>query len=257
MLRRRFGIRKTRTPPPRSKILMITFLLFVLCILFSVWIISSRIDPIIMKVADQKRIEFATIAINQAVLEAESYDFDDIFTTDTSGGVTILGWNGSVVNEINRLTTDRVEEFFKYMNQGVSPEQLDSKLDLDYGNTTDELVVDDPTLVEFPLGEATGLSFLDNLGPKIPINFEIIGSVNTQVKHEVEEYGINNSLVKLYIYTEADVQVIIPHVTKVKRVTGQVYLDSRVIMGDVPEFYGGGNGNGPSISIPKQDLQDE
>jgi sporulation protein YunB len=209
-----------------------------------------------MDIANTKRKEFATRAINQAVQYAEAYDFDDLTTMDTSGDVTVLGWNGSLVNKINRVTTDRVEEFFKYMNEGVSPEQLDSKLDLDYGKTTDELVVDDPTLVEIPLGEALGISILANLGPKIPINFEIIGSVDTQVKHDIEEYGINNSLVKLYILTEADVQVIIPNVTKVETVSGQVYLDSRVIMGGVPEFYGG-DGNGPSISLPKKDLQDD
>lgn len=256
MMRPQMGFRKTRTPPPRKQILLITFILFILCVFLSIWIISSRIDPIIADIAERKRVEFATRAINQAVLFAEDYDFDDIMEMDTSGDVTVLGWNGSMVNKINRMTTDRVEEFFKYMNQGVSPEQLESKMDLDYGDTTDELVVDDPTLVEIPLGEALGSSLLANLGPKIPINFEIIGSVDTQVKHEIEEYGINNSLVKLYIYTEADVQVIIPNVTKVKTVSGQVYLDSRVIMGGVPEFYGGGSG-GPSISVPKKDLQDD
>ncbi|MBM7600674.1 sporulation protein YunB [Virgibacillus halotolerans] len=256
MLRRRMGIKKARTPPPRKQILLITFVLFIICVFLSIWVVSQKIDPILMDIANAKRKEFATRAINQAVLYAETYDFDDMTTMDTSGDVTIVGWNGSVVNKINRVTTDRIEEFFKYMNQGVSPEQLESKMDLDYGDTTDELVVDDPTLVEIPLGEALGSSLLANLGPKIPINFEIIGSVDTQVKHEIEEYGINNSLVKLYIYTSADVQVIIPNVTKVETVTGQVYLDSRVIMGGVPEFYGG-NGNGPSISVPKQDLQDD
>ncbi len=256
MLRRRIGIKKTRTPPPRRQILLITFILFIICVFLSIWIVSQKIDPILMDIANTKRKEFATRAINQAVQYAEAYDFDDLTTMDTSGDVTVLGWNGSLVNKINRVTTDRVEEFFKYMNEGVSPEQLDSKLDLDYGKTTDELVVDDPTLVEIPLGEALGISILANLGPKIPINFEIIGSVDTQVKHDIEEYGINNSLVKLYILTEADVQVIIPNVTKVETVSGQVYLDSRVIMGGVPEFYGG-DGNGPSISLPKKDLQDD
>lgn len=212
-----------------------------------------------MEIADRKTTEFATRAINSAVKFAEDYSFEDIanLTTDNDGGVSIVGWDSSVVNKINRAATDRVEEFFHSMNQGEPPDYDDPLGESqDYGDTVDELVERDPTVVEIPIGQATGNSVFANLGPKIPVNLELIGSVQTDIIEEREEVGINNVLITLYVFVEADVQIVIPFTTKLKNVSTKIMIDKHLVMGDVPEFYGG-NGNGPSISVPKKDLQED
>lgn len=54
---------------------------------------------------------------------------------------------------------------------------------------------------------------------------------------------------------KADVQIVIPFTTDVTTVKTKIYIDSGALMGDIPEFYGGGNGENPSISVPKEDIQ--
>ncbi|HEY4602193.1 MAG TPA: sporulation protein YunB [Cerasibacillus sp.] len=249
---------KSRTPPPMSQLLFISFLFVMISTLLSIWYIDTKIKPVLMEIAKRKTTEFATRAINSAVKFAENYTFDQIARTitDQNGNVSIVGWDSSVVNKINRAATDRVEEFFRSMNRGEPPDYEDPLSEPEiYGDTVDELVEKDPTVVEIPIGQATGNAILANLGPKIPVNLELIGSVRTDIQEEREEFGINNVFVTLYVLVEADVQIIVPFTTEVTTVKTRIMIDKHLVMGQVPNFYGGGK-EGPSIAVPKKDLQD-
>ncbi|HLR67889.1 sporulation protein YunB [Virgibacillus alimentarius] len=257
-MRRRFGIKKKRTPPPVKNILMVTLILFILLLFGSMHIINNGIKPTLMEVAEVKTTEFATRGINSAVKFAEEYTFEDLTetTTDNEGNVSFIGWDSSVVNKINRAATDRVEEFFHSMNRGEPPDYEDPLDEPEmYGDTVDELVERDPTVVEIPIGQATGNTILANLGPKIPVNLELVGNVQTDIVEQREEFGINNVLVTLYVIVEAEVQIVIPFTTEVTSIDTKILIDKHLVMGDVPEFYGG-DGKDPSISVPKKDLQD-
>ncbi len=236
---------------------MITLVIFVCCVGFSIWIIDKRIEPVLMQIGEVKTDEFATRAINSAVRFAEEYNFEDVLniTYDNEGHVATYGWNPSAVSEINRVATDRVEEFFKNVNRG-DPITYDYSLHdpYDYEEGARGRVEQDPTLVEVPLGQVTGNTVLANLGPKIPINLGLVGSVRTNIVRDEEEFGINGTWVSLFVNVEADVQIVIPFTTEVKTVHTEIYIDGGAIFGKVPEFYSG-DGGGPSIAVPKEDLQ--
>ncbi|TXL58128.1 sporulation protein YunB [Cerasibacillus terrae] len=258
-MRRRFRFKKIRTPPPISRLILVSFTLVLISTVFSIWYINEKIKPTLMQIAERKTDEFATRAINSAVKFAENYTFDQIAQTitDDNGNVTVVGWDSSVVNKINRAATDRVEEFFRSMNRGEPPNYEDPLSEPEvYGDTVDELVEKDPTVVEIPIGQATGNTILANLGPKIPVNLELIGSVRTDIQEEREEFGINNVFITLYILVEADVQIIVPFTTDVTTVKTKIMIDKHLVMGKVPDFYGTGQQN-PSIAIPKRDLQND
>ncbi|WP_244444957.1 sporulation protein YunB [Oceanobacillus jeddahense] len=254
--RKRTG-RKRRMPPSRRSILMLTFILFFAVVGFSFYLINVKIEPIVIDIAKRKADEFATRAINSAVYYVEEYGFEDILniTYDNEGNLVTYNRDPAVISEINRVATDRVEEFFTYVNRG---EQLEFEHNVhepyDYEGGADGRVQVDPTLIEIPLGQITGNSVLANLGPRIPINMEVVGAVRTNVVSEEEEFGINGAWVSLYINVEADVQIIVPFTSEVRTVHTELYLDGGAIMGKVPDFYGG-DGNNPNIAIPRDDLQ--
>ncbi|SET34678.1 sporulation protein YunB [Oceanobacillus limi] len=257
-MRHRMRMKRRRSPPPVSTILMVTFILFTISTIASIIIIDKGITPTLMEVADDKTTEFATRGINSAVKFAENYTFQDVTITqqNNNGYITSVDWDPSIVNKINRAATDRVEEFFHSMNRGEPPKYQDPLGEPDpYGDTVDELVDRDPTVIEIPIGQATGNSILANLGPRIPVNLELVGAVRTELVEEREEMGINGVFVSLYVEVEADVQIIIPFVTDVKEVSTRILIDKQLVMGEVPEFYGG-NKEGPSIAVPKDDVVD-
>lgn len=79
--------------------------------------INVKIEPIIIDIAKRKADEFATRAINSAVNYVEDYGFEDMVTItyDNEGNFVTYNWNPAVIGEVNRVATDRVEEFFLLM----------------------------------------------------------------------------------------------------------------------------------------------
>ena len=220
--------------------------------------IDRGIEPTLMNIAEIKTEEFATRAINAAVEFTDELEFKDLVNvqTATNGHVTQIGWNSAVVNKVLRTSTDRVEYFLHNMNKGEMLNTKDPKLNPEeYGESATDMAQRDPTVVEIPIGQATGNTILANLGPKIPVHFEVVGNIKTDVNHEVEEFGLNSALYKIYVDVQVDVQIVIPFATSVSKVRTKIFIASGVLMGEVPEFYG--KEGGPSISVPKGSVEKE
>lgn len=260
MYRHRFRFPKTRSsPPPVRTVFFISLILFIIIVFFSIWIIDKRIRPPLMAIAEERTIDFATRTINAAVKSTDSMNFEDlvIVDMDNSGNVSTLGWNSAVVNDALRTATERAEYFLYGMNLMEELDPDDPEIErIEFGDTVEDLPARDPTVTEIPLGQATGIAILSNLGPKIPVHFEIVGSLETDVVHELKEFGVNAALVEIYIPVTVHIQIVIPFSTDVTTLSTKVFIDSRVIMGDVPEFYSG-SGDGPSISVPRDRFNNE
>lgn len=262
--RRIFNSKKKRTPPPVRYILVITCIIFSAIIWFSVWFIGNRIQPALIAVAEEKTTEFATRTINAAVKTSEGLTFENLVdaTYDDNGNVAMMGWSATAQNKALRKATERAEFFLYNMNKGETVDTDDPDLPpIEYDESANDLADKDPTVVEIPIGQATGNTILANLGPKIPVNFEIVGSIQSDLIMETEEFGINAALFKIYVNVEASVQIVVPFQTEPAVVKTRIYVDSRTIMGDVPRFYdkGGGSGEGPTFSLPiqEEDLKDK
>lgn len=255
-LRHRF-IRRHSLLPARH-IFLITLILFVFSIIFTLWFIDKGISPPLMEIAERKTVEFATRTINSAVKSTESLSFDDLvdITIDANGNVSTLGWNSQAVNRTLRTATERAEYFLYGMNNGEQLELDDPDFEAhDFSDDVGDLPKRDPTVVEIPIGQATGNAILANLGPKIPVHFEIVGNITTDVIHEVKEFGVNAALLEIYIPVSVQVQIVIPFSTTVADISTRVFVDSRVIMGDVPKFFSQGSDSGPVVSFPRDTLE--
>jgi sporulation protein YunB len=252
--------RKKFASPPGKNIFMMTIILFIIFSGISFWIVDQGIRPVLLDIAEVHIDGIATRAINTAVRFAEDYDYSDVLeiTYTEDGNVATYNHNPAVVSEINRVATDRVEEFFQNVNRG---ERLTYENPLEepyeYSDGAEDRAVQDPTLVEIPLGQVTGNTMLANLGPKVPVNLELIGNVRTNIVRETEPLGINGSWVSFYLNVESDVQIIIPFTSEVTTVNTEIYIDGGAIMGDVPDFYSGGDGDDPSIAIPREEFEDD
>src|SRR5690625_7971773 len=130
-----------------------------------------------MEIAEQKTVEFATRTINAAVKSTERISFDDLFdlTNYTNGNVSTLGWNSQAFNRALRTATERAEYFLYQMNNGAELEIDDPDVEpLDADDSVGDLPKRDPTVVEIPIGEATGNTILANLGRKIRVHSESV-----------------------------------------------------------------------------------
>jgi len=94
-------------------------------------------------------------------------------------------------------------------------------------------------VVLMPIGASLNNSLFSRLGPRIPIKISFLENLNAFVDVEVENYGINNSLIKLFINIEIEDVVELP-IEKNRSVVSYKYLiASKLVKGEVPNMLGG------------------
>ena len=94
--------------------------------------------------------------------------------------------------------------------------------------------------VDIPFGIVSDIPVIADLGPKIPVKVSLIGSSTSNLKTELEEYGINNVLMKVYIVANVNIQVILPFATETTTITEEIPLAINLVNGIIPQVYGGG-----------------
>ncbi|GEL77872.1 sporulation protein YunB [Tenuibacillus multivorans] len=246
---------KKRKPKTLSQIILLTFVTTVLSIIFAVWIINEGIEPTLMDIAEVKVGQFAREAINEAVSKRlnDDLDIEQLIQMETNddGNIVSLGWNSRVINRVLRNATFRVQNYLKRLERGERPigDSLDFDLEEDRVIESDE-EMNNEAVVRIPIGQATQNSLLANLGPRVPVHFSVVGDVQPDFITHIEEYGINNALINLVIEIKVNVQIVIPFSTSTTEVTTTIPVDTRIVQGLVPEFYGAGGSNSPNISIP-------
>lgn len=94
-------------------------------------------------------------------------------------------------------------------------------------------------ILKFPLFLASDYALLSNLGPDVYLQVNFIGTVLTNIKTKVTNYGMNNALIEIYATIEISEELITPVTKNIQKIDYDILLASKVINGRVPEFYGG------------------
>jgi sporulation protein YunB len=247
--------RVRRGPRPFRHVVLLSLFIFLLMTIQGLWLVNRSIEPTLMTYAETQTKRLATVIITKAVNDkiAEGFNTDKLITvkTDSQGKVSTIDFNAEVVNAISTSTTSHVETYLHMAEKGKAKElgvYGDPKLNLAKNIDTEGI------LFAVPLGQVTKNALLGNLGPKIPVTFTTIGDVKTNVKHKVEQYGINNALVGIYVEVEVTLQVIIPFETEETTVKANIPIATTLVQGEVPSYYNGsGNGASPALLVPKKE----
>lgn len=86
-------------------------------------------------------------------------------------------------------------------------------------------------------GSFTGLKFLSGSGPKIKVEISSIGNVKTDLKSEFIAKGINQTLHKIYLQIDCEVNILTPFDSISKKITNQILIGEHVIVGNIPNTY--------------------
>ena len=71
----------------------------------------------------------------------------------------------------------------------------------------------------------------------IHIKISSIGNVKTDLKSEFSSKGINQTLHRVYLLVDCEVNILTPFDNIEKRITNQVLIAENVIVGHIPETY--------------------
>ncbi len=93
------------------------------------------------------------------------------------------------------------------------------------------------TKIKISLGSFTGSKLLSSIGPNIPIGLSSVGKVNTDVKSEFVSQGINQTIHRVYLQIDCNVDILTPYENIGTSVSNQVLLLENLIVGEIPENY--------------------
>lgn len=89
-------------------------------------------------------------------------------------------------------------------------------------------------------------------GPGVKITISSVGDVETDLRSEFTEQGINQTLHRVYLQVTCHVNILTPFDNISQDITNQVLLMENVIVGNIPNTYynlEGINGNNDALEV--------
>lgn len=206
------------------------FLIVIIIIMLSIVILkilNNKIMPIYLNYAESEMKRLITTVINKSINDdlINELDMDSLFIVknDLNSQTVVIDFDPVSLNKIMAKVSDVVYDNLK----------LISEKDLE---TLEKYNVNE-SIFYIPIGIAFDSVVLNNLGSKIPIKMELISSINPDIETKVTEYGINNSLIEVFIHVIASVKMILPTASKEMEIVVVVPVAVKLIQGSVPEYY--------------------
>lgn len=210
------------------------FVIVLLLILFNTFltfnVIKKEVTPILVNYTESEITKLVTFIIKDAIKKHISKEeiMNDIIKPlyNDSGNISSLDFNTSKINMTIQLLTSSIESDLVNLENS----SIDTKFK--------SILKNDKIIYYVPIGVITKNPILSNLGPKIPIRINLVGDIVSEVKTEITDYGINNSLIKIFVNININEEVIFPFISKKVNVEENLLLGMKIIQGNIPQFYG-------------------
>ena len=101
----------------------------------------------------------------------------------------------------------------------------------------DELNKEENNTFDIKIGSFTGSKILSGLGPSINIKMMTDGEIETDLRTEFVDAGINQTLHRIYLNIKCNVSILTPYSVIKDEIYNQVLLTEGVIVGNIPETY--------------------
>lgn len=197
--------------------LVIVIIIFIVTYIF-IKIFTYKSESILINYAKRNSTNVVSNLINDSIYNIlyDNDSYDDLIIIDKNdlNEINSLNFNNVSINNILYLSTNNILNNIK---------KLESNNNMIY---------------YVPSGVIYSLPILVNIGPKIPFKIDILGDVNNETNINVREYGINNVVVEVVLNIELTVQVILPFISETLNIDKQIILDSKIIQGSIPNYYG-------------------
>jgi len=237
-------------PFKKWKLIVIVVAFALVLLLPIIMHISTRVSQNMMTFAKAEVRKVVLQVIGNSVVDAisENPDINNEFfnvRTNDVGEIEMLEYDAVQLNKLLNTTARRIRVNLKAVETGTIDQLTEEENAL--GSYNDENIRGG-VVYEVPVGNALGTPLLANLGPRVPVRLRMVGSVYCFARTSIEEYGINNVMVRIFMYIEVRHQVQLPMMNDEILVRSIELVSIKMVQGRIPDYYGGGGGG--SVSIP-------
>ncbi len=195
---------------------------------------NQKITPRLIEIAT-RNIEKLSYNIFNDYSLLEKMDEDKleqiiIINKNKNDEIINISYNLKNAYSIINILAEKLKEDYQAIESGTV------KIDYYDEELTD---LNDGIILNIPIGAASDKIYLSNLGPKIPIKVKFIGTILTNLKTRVKNYGINNVLLEVYIDVLLNHEIISPVSGKNQELKYEILISAEIITGKVPTYYGG------------------
>lgn len=92
--------------------------------------------------------------------------------------------------------------------------------------------------IDIPLGYLFGIKYFLADGVRVPIELEVIGNQDVELKMETLSKGINTTIIEIYLDISIDIQVVIPFQSKITTTSTRVPLTIEIMNNEIPYYLG-------------------
>ncbi|MGV3487582.1 MAG: sporulation protein YunB [Tuberibacillus sp.] len=224
--------------------------LFILITVLSLNFVSNKLTPTLMDIAQNEAEQAVMYAINyglsNATLQEMEHDIDlsrqniieknkDFFIAkyDSKGNIESIIFDNVAIRDYLFKTTARIQSFMRLVENGT--------ISIEHGSDRIIRINKNPvrTSASIPLGQVTDSSLFGNLGPSIPVNFQPLSDVETNIDRRLKETGINNIQIQLVIHVKVNVRVVLPFATQNSVLSEDIPIAEYTYTGDIPKYING------------------
>lgn len=144
-------------------------------------------------------------------------------------------YNTSKLNEIESRIDSRIQKELIDIDNGI----LDEYFIPERVKTGRFKNIKTGVLCDISIGSIRGSTLFANVGPTIPIKLLFSSELNSNISIDINEYGINNAIIKLYFNAEIKEQVTMPISSKRRNISIKKIMLVDIIQGDIPNYYTG------------------
>lgn len=197
----------------KNKKRIIKFMIIVLIAIVTFAMAISWVDPIFETLCKDKARSIATIICNEETTKIiKQYQYEDIVTIykDKNEKITMIKSN---IRAINLIISDVAEKIQKRID-GTEQEDIGIKL-----------------------GSFTGSKILMSIGPTLPIKLATVGNVQTDLRSEFEAEGINQTIHRIYLQIDCQVNILTPYNVICESISNQLLIAENIIVGEIPDTF--------------------
>ncbi|MDD2469823.1 MAG: sporulation protein YunB [Bacilli bacterium] len=248
---KRIKLKKRKKFDKINTIIAVIILLFVSIIIVLSYI-NTKLSPLLFDFAELETAKLANLIINRAVAKqvANELDIEQLFYShqNKEGEIQTIDFNPAIVNRVLNMITTSVHTSLKAIESGnIDLVEIPENIFVEY----DKEKIKKGIVFEIPLGATFNNTFLSNLGPRIPVRLNLIGSINSNINTKISQYGINNALIEVSIKVEVTEKMNLPLVSKNAVISTSIPIALKIVQGKVPAYYSGGlSQTSPIFTLP-------
>lgn len=210
----------------------------IICSILFIKILSNKIGPVYLDIAENEVKKLVILVINNSINddvinEIGNNELFDI-VKNNNNEIVLIDYNSVNVNKFLALVVRTVSnnldliENGKYNLLSFDLEGYDNKL-LNKG-----------IIANIPFGSLLGLNLLSNIGPRVPVKFNLIKDVSGGIDTKINEYGINNAYMEVLVKVKVNVNINLLFLSRTINIECSVPISMKIIQGNIPNFYTGG-----------------